>query len=62
VTVLAIAAALVLVAFVCGWFTRNTEGARPTDQPGALAGNLATLFVGAIVAVIAVVAIVAATR
>jgi hypothetical protein len=62
VTFLAIAAALVAVAFVCGWFARNTEGARPTDQPGALAGNLATLLVGAVVAIVAVVAVISATR
>jgi hypothetical protein len=62
VTFVGLAAALVVLALACSYFMRNTSGARGTGQPGALAGNLATVLVLAIVIAVAVIVGVAALR
>ena len=61
-TIVGLVLALVLVAAVCGYFVRNTNGARGTNQPGAMAGNLATAFVAALIIGVAVLLVVGATR
>lgn len=57
-TIVGLVLVLIAVAVVCSYVLRNTSGARGTNQPGAMAGNLAVVFVAAIVAVILVVALV----
>ena len=41
------------IAFALSMIVRNTSGARPTGEPGALAGNLALGFVVVVAAIIA---------
>ena len=54
--------ALVVLAVVLSYALRNTSGARGTNEPGAMAGNLALVFVLVVVAGIAVVALIGASR
>ena len=54
--------ALVVLAVICSYALRNTSGARGANEPGAMAGNLALVFVIAVVAGVAVLALVGATR
>lgn len=54
--------ALVVLAVLCSYALRNTSGARGTNEPGAMAGNLALVFVIAVVAGVAVLALVGASR
>lgn len=44
----------VALAFGLSMVVRNTSGARPTGEPGALAGNLALYFVVAVAVVIGI--------
>lgn len=61
-TFVGFAVAAVLLAFLCSYFIRNTSGVHPTNQPGALAGNLAMLFVALVVGGIVVLAVIGITR
>jgi hypothetical protein len=47
----------VALAFVCSIVMRNTSGARGTNEPGALAGNLAVMFLLALAVGVAAIAI-----
>lgn len=56
-SILLLALVLVVVAVVCSYVLRNTSGARGTSQPGAMAGNLAVVFVAVVVGGIALLAL-----
>ena len=60
--IVAALAAMVVLAVVCSYALRNTSGAHPTGEPGAMAGNLALVFVLLVIAGIAVLAVIGATR
>lgn len=45
------------VAVLCSYVLRNTSGSRGTNQPGAMAGNLALVFVAVVVGGIVLVAL-----
>ena len=62
VTILGGLLALIALAVLCSYVLRNTSGARGTNQPGAMAGNLALVFVVVVVAGIAALALFSATR
>lgn len=62
VPILVVLVALVAMAVLCSYALRNTSGARGTNQPGAMAGNLALVFMIAVVAGVALLALVGATR
>lgn len=51
----------VALAFGLSMVVRNTSGARPTGEPGALAGNLALYFVLAVAAIVAIAVAVSAS-
>lgn len=56
-SILVLVLVLVAVAVLCSYVLRNTSGARGTNQPGAMAGNLAVVFVAVVVVGIAVLAL-----
>lgn len=62
VPILVLLLAFVAVAVLCSFALRNTSGARGTNQPGAMAGNLALVFVIAVVAGVAVLALIGGSR
>jgi hypothetical protein len=62
VTIVGLVIALVVLAVACSYGLRNTSGARGTNQPGAMAGNLALVFVIVVVAGIAVLALIGSSR
>ena len=62
VPILVLLVAFVAVAVLCSFALRNTSGARATNQPGAMAGNLALVFVIAVVAGVALLALIGGSR
>ena len=61
-TIVGLVIALVALAVVCSYALRNTSGARGTNQPGAMAGNLALVFVIVVVAGVALLALIGSSR
>ena len=55
-SIIVLVVVLVVVAVLCSYVLRNTSGARGTNQPGAMAGNLALVFVVVVVGGIALLA------
>ena len=57
VPILVLVLLLVAVAVLCSYGLRNTSGSRGTSQPGAMAGNLAVVFVAVVVGGLVLVAL-----
>lgn len=54
--------AFVVLAVILSYALRNTSGARGTNEPGAMAGNLALVFVVVVIAGVAVLALIGASQ